>query len=117
MGLWTLNQHPMFNCHMFSGWKGGTGLQVACRRHSTNPAVVEQPLVILGLAGGAGVGHTQRDELTDVSVLVSLQLGPGHQTHTFKFKKKTPTVQDKSQRDGHFDTNGAFIVTTHKDMC
>lgn len=39
-------------------------------------ALVEEPLVVLGIAGRPGVGLSQSDQLADVSVLVSLQLGP-----------------------------------------
>ena len=43
----------------------------------SNLALIEETLVILSLAGGTRVGHSQSDELTDVPVLVSLQLRPG----------------------------------------
>lgn len=39
-------------------------------------ALVEEPLVVLGLTGGAWVGLAQGDELADISVLVPLELGP-----------------------------------------
>ena len=56
-------------------------------------ALVEEPLVILGVTGGAGVGLAQGDELTDVSVLVPLQFGPvrGHKREpVFKIVGKMP---------------------------
>lgn len=45
-------------------------------RCDSNPALIEESLVVLGLIAGSRVGHTQSDELTDVPVLVSLQLRP-----------------------------------------
>lgn len=40
-------------------------------------ALIEKPLVVLNITGGAGIWLTQSNELTDVSVLISLQLRPG----------------------------------------
>lgn len=42
----------------------------------SNLALIEESLVVLGLAGGTWVGHAQSDELADVPVLVPLQLRP-----------------------------------------
>lgn len=47
-----------------------------CKNRS-NLALIEEPLVVLHLAGGTRVGLAQSDELADVPVLVSLQLRPG----------------------------------------
>ena len=83
---------------------------------STHPVAVEESLVVLGLAGGAGVGHAQRDELADVSVLVPLQLGPEH-TQIQRLKQPNRTCGRKSRRDqgdANFHSNAAFMVITTK---
>lgn len=57
---------------------------------SAHRALIEKTLVILSLTGGARVGHTQSDELTDVSVLVSLQLRPETKQKFSKDSQKYP---------------------------
>lgn len=71
-----------------------------------NLALIEESLVILGLTGGARVGHAQSDELADIPVLVSLQLGPGAREQCLKFSKDsqqkkewhTPTMTWKDRK-------------------
>lgn len=50
----------------------------------SNLALIEESLVILRLAGGTRVGLAQSDELTDVPVLISLQLRPGTRKEEIK---------------------------------
>lgn len=59
----------------------------------SNLALIEESLVVLGLTRGTRVGYAQSDDLTDVPVLVSLQLRPGtenkmNDTHAHTHKKR-----------------------------
>lgn len=57
----------------------GTRLLVLTEHYTTVTryfylALVEQPLVILDFIRWPGVGYTERDNFTDISVFISLQL-------------------------------------------
>lgn len=65
-----------------------------CENHS-NLALIEESLVVLRLAGGTRVGLAQSDELTDVPVLISLQLRPGTRKEEIKRTLSRNQRQDR----------------------
>lgn len=74
-------------------------------------ALIKESLVVLGLAGGSGVGHAQSDELADVPLLVSLQLGPGtNKSSEFKprFTAKTINMEINWMKMDNKQTTNLF---------